>query len=82
MMHLYTPEEQLFFSEMMQKKVNLQKAEEGISQTIHKILQRRWMEEGEAIKMKIHSGVLSDAEALELAKLLNDLKKNPPQVVK
>ena len=82
MMHLYTPEEQLFFSEMMQKKVNLQKAEEGISQTIHKILQRRWMEEGEAIKMKIHSGVLSDAEALELAKLLNDLKKNPPQVMK
>jgi DNA primase len=65
----------------MDKKVNMQRAEEGIKETIHKILLREWMDQREAIKMKIHSGKCSDEEALELAKQFDAIKKKPPEVV-
>lgn len=73
--------EQLFLSEIMQKKVNLQKAKEGVLETVHKILLRQWMEEREAIKTKIHSGTCSDDEALQLAKQFDLIKKAPPEVI-
>jgi len=74
-------EGQLLISEIMDKKINLQRAEEGIKETIHKILLREWMDQREAIKMKIHSGKCSDEEALELARQFDAIKKNPPAVV-
>ena len=74
-------EAQLLLSEIMDKKVNMQRAEEGIKETIHKILLREWMDQREAIKMKIHSGKCSDEEALELAKQFDAIKKKPPEVV-
>ncbi len=73
-------EDQKILSEIMERKVNLQKAEEGIIETIKRILQRHWMEEREAIKAKIQSGQLSDDEVLELAKAFDHLNKNPPVI--
>ena len=74
-------EDQSILSEIMQRKINLQKAEEGVIETIRKILQRQWMEEREVIKAKIHSGRLSEEEVLELAKEFDAIKKKPPEIL-
>ena len=73
-------DDQVILSEIMQRKVNLQKAEEGVIETIRKMLQRQWMEEREVIKAKIHSGKLSEDEVLELAKDFDAIKKKLPEV--
>jgi DNA primase len=65
----------------MQKKVNLQKAEEGVRTTREKILQRDWMLQCDTIMKKIQSGACSDTETLELAKQFDAIKKNPPHVL-
>jgi DNA primase len=78
---LESEEDQSILSEIMQRKINLQKAEEGMIETIRKILQRQWMEKREAVKMQIHSGKLSEDEVLALAKQFDEIKKNPPEVV-
>jgi DNA primase len=77
---LNSADDQTLFSQIMQKKINLLKAEETLIETIRKILQRHWMEEREKIKMKIHSGACTDEEVLELAKQFDEIKKQPPQV--
>lgn len=74
-------EDVAILSEIMERKVNLQKAEEGMEETIRKILQRGWLEETEAIKAKIHSGKLGEEEVLLLAKEFDAIKKTPPQVI-
>ncbi len=73
-------QDQLFLSEIMQKKINLQRAKDGIVETIRQILTRRWLQKREEIRVKIHSGKCSEAEVLELAKQFDDIKKNAPQV--
>lgn len=73
-------EEPELISQILQKKVNLQKAEEGCIATLTSFLQRDWLEETEKIKVKIQSGNCTDEEALELAKRFSEIKKNPPQV--
>lgn len=72
---------QEFIEEILQKKVNMQKAEGSLIETVKKVLLREWMSEREAIKLKIHSGNCSDEEALELARQFDLLKKNPPEIV-
>ncbi|HNA62615.1 MAG TPA: DNA primase [Rhabdochlamydiaceae bacterium] len=67
--------------EIMSRKVQIEKAEESLISTIKRILQRNWMEEREAIKLKLHSGKLEEEEALELAKQFDALKKQVPEVV-
>jgi len=74
-------EDQAILSEIMERKVNLQKTEEGIVETVRKILERQWMHEREAVKGKILSGKISEEEAMELAKEFDRLKKNRPEVV-
>ena len=64
----------------MQKKINLQRAKDGIVETIRQILTRRWLQKREEIRVKIHSGKCSEAEVLELAKQFDDIKKNAPQI--
>ncbi len=71
---------QALLDEIMLKKVNMQKAEENLIETIKKILLREWMAQRERIKMKIHSGQCTDDEALELAKQFDSLRKSPPEV--
>jgi DNA primase len=77
---LDSPEDQILLSDIMARKVNLDKAEEGLSATIERILQREWMEQREAIKTKIQSGLCSDEEALALARAFDEIKKAPPQL--
>lgn len=78
---LESSEGQQVLSDLLQKKVNVDKAEIQLTETIQKILNRNWMQEREAIKMKIHSGQCSDDEALDLVKKFNDLQRSPPTVI-
>lgn len=67
--------------DIMSRKVHLEKAEETLMATLKRILQRNWMEERERIKLQLHSGKLSEDEALELAKQFDQLKRTIPEVV-
>jgi DNA primase len=74
-------EDQKLLGEIMQRKINLVKAEEGFKETVHKILIRQWMNEREAIRVKLQSGTLSDEEALGLARQFDEIKKCIPKVI-
>jgi DNA primase len=78
--NLQEVEEQQFLTELMQKKINLQRSKEGVVETVRQILTRRWLHKREEIRLKIHSGRCSEEEVLELAKQFDEIKKNPPQV--
>ena len=78
--NLESAEEQLLFSEIIQKKVNTQKAEEGVIEAVTKLLQRYWMEQREKIRIQIQSGRCSEEEILELAKQFDLIKTQPPKV--
>jgi len=71
----------IFWQRLSKKKVNTDKAEEGLIEVIHRLLIRKWMEEREGIKAKIQSGTCTDAEALQLAKAFDEIRKNQPTVV-
>lgn len=73
-------EAQLVISDLLQKKVNRQKAQEHFVQTVQKMLDRHWMVKREEVRLKIQSGRYSDEEVLELAKTFDQLKKQPPRV--
>jgi DNA primase len=73
-------EDQKLLTEIMQRKINLLKAEESFKETIRKILLRNWMDKREAIRLKLQSGALSDDEALELARQFDEIKKRVPEV--
>jgi DNA primase len=74
-------EGQLVLSDIVQKKVNKERAEQQLIETIQKILDRNWMQKREEIKIRIQSSQCSDQEALELAKQFDELKRNPPSVM-
>lgn len=74
-------EEQLFLSELFQKKINREKAEDGFIETIQKLLDRHWMEKREEIKIKIQSGNQPDERLLELAKEFDEIKNKRPEVI-
>ena len=78
--NLESAEEQLLFSEIIQKKVNIEKAKEGVFEAITKILERHWMEEREKIRIAIQRGQHSEEEVFELAKKFDQLKKIPPKI--
>lgn len=73
-------EGQLVLSDLLQKKVNKEKAESLLVETVQKILDRNWMYKREEIKIKVQSGYCSDEEVLELIKQFDDLKRNPPVI--
>lgn len=75
-------EGQKVLSELLQKKVNADKAEVHFQESIQKILNRNWMEEREAIKIKIQSGNCSEEQVLELVKQFDELKRTPPLVTR
>ncbi len=74
-------EQQLFLAEILQKRVNREKALECFVETIQRMLERHWMYEREEIKLKIYSGTCSESEVLQLAKQFDQIRKNRPQVV-
>lgn len=69
---------QHFLEELFEKKVNKEKAEAFFMDALKKFLERNWMLKREAIKMKIQSGQQSDEQAMDLLKIFDTLKKNPP----
>jgi DNA primase len=72
---------QLLMTELLQKKVNADRAEQNFHETIQKILDRNWMLKREEIKMRIQSGQCSDDEALELTKVFAELNRSSPKMV-
>jgi len=80
--NLESAEEQLVFSEIIQKRVNIQRAEKGVVETINKLLEYHWMEEREKIKVQIQSGRCSEEEILCLAKRFDAMKTAIPRVYK
>ncbi len=74
-------EQQIFMAEVLQKKVNREKAYECFVETVQRILERQWMYEREEIKLKIYSGKCSEEEVLDLARKFDMIKKERPQVV-
>lgn len=77
---LNNAEDQQLLSELMQKKINKERAETQFLQTIQKILDRNWMESREEIKIRIQSGQCSDEEVLRLVKQFDELK-SPPKAI-
>lgn len=73
-------EAQVLLAELMQKKINRDRSEQHLVETIQKMLERNWMEKREEIRRKIQSGQCSDEEALQLAKEFDQLKRNPPKI--
>ncbi len=67
--------------EMMKRKINTDKAAESLQSTLRRILERNWLEERERIKLALHSGSLTEEEALELAKQFDLLKNQIPHVI-
>ena len=74
-------EGQLLLSDLLQKKVNKERSEQQLIETMQKMLDRNWMEKREAIRMKIQSSQYSDEEVTELAKQFDELKRSPPHVI-
>ncbi|MBP7073780.1 MAG: DNA primase [Rhabdochlamydiaceae bacterium] len=66
--------------EMMKRKINPEKAKASLQFTLKRILERNWLEERERIKLALHSGSLTEEEALELAKQFDLLKKQVPTI--
>jgi DNA primase len=75
-------EAQLFLAEILQKKVNQERAESCFVETIEKLLERRWMQKREEIRLKIYSGRCSEEEVLSLAKEFDQLKRERPQITR
>lgn len=73
-------EQQLFLAEILQKRVNREKAVVLFIETVQRMLERHWMHQREEIKLKIYSGTCSETEVLELAKQFDQIKKARPQV--
>ncbi len=74
-------EAQLFLAEILQKKVNRERAVPCFIETIEKMLERHWMHQREEIKLKIYSGRCSEEEVLLLAKQFDQLRKERPQLI-
>jgi DNA primase len=71
-------EEEAIVEEILGRKVNMQKVEEGVREVVKKLLYRGWLAEREKIRLQIQSGGLSEEEVVRLAKEFDTLRKNPP----
>jgi DNA primase len=74
-------EQKTFLSEILEKKVNPERALACFVDTVQKMLERHWMQKREEIKMKIYSGASSEEEVIALAKEFDLLKKQRPLVI-
>jgi len=73
-------EGQLVLADLVQKKINKERAQQQVNETVQKILDRNWMQKREVIKSKIQSGMCSEEEVLELVRQFDDLKRHPPKL--
>lgn len=72
--HLEGAEDKIIFSEIVQKKINIERANSGVEEVVNELLCRYFLKEREKIKIQIHSGNLSDQEIFELAKQFDQIK--------
>ena len=68
-------------AELLTKKVNKERAEDQLIETVQRLLDRNWMIKRESVKAKIQSGNLSDDEVMALAAEFDRLRQQAPQVV-
>ncbi|MCH9632529.1 MAG: DNA primase [Chlamydiae bacterium] len=73
-------ETQSLVASLMEKKINKEHAKKLFVSALQRFLDHQWMKKRESIKLKIQSGVLSDDQALELAKEFDEIQKQRPQV--
>ena len=78
---LNDPEEQKLLSELLQRKINLNKTKEGFLEVLRKILLRDWMQKREQIRIEIQSVTHSEEETLQLARQFDILKNQVPEVL-
>lgn len=78
---LNDPEEQKLLSELLQRKINLNKTKEGFLEVLRKILLRDWMQKREQIRIEIQSVMHSEEETLQLARRFDVLKNQVPEVL-
>lgn len=73
-------EEQMFLSEILQKRVDKTRAQTHLVDTVEKILKRNWLSRKEEIKEKINSGLLSEEEMALLVKEFDEEHRKKPEV--
>lgn len=74
-------EEQSLLAEIVQKKINIQKAEEGLVEVVQRILTRQWMDERETVRVAIQSGMHTNEALDELVHRFDALKRETPKVL-
>lgn len=74
-------EDQLLLSDLLQRKINLLKVEEGTTETVKKFLIRSWMDRREQIMVQMQNAHSSEEEMFALAKQFDELRKNPPSMI-
>ena len=72
--------EQQLINEIVDKKINREKAEQQFIDAMQTILDRNWMQDRQAIAMKINSGNSDDDEVFDLLRQYNQMQKNGPKV--
>ena len=72
--HLEDAEDKLVFSEIVQKKINVERTQDGVEEVVNGMLRRFFLKEREKIKVQIHSGNLSDEKVFELARQFDQIK--------
>ncbi|HSX04160.1 MAG TPA: DNA primase [Rhabdochlamydiaceae bacterium] len=77
---LQKEEDQSLLYELVERKVNLKRAEEGLIEVVQRIIVREWMQKREEIKATMNSGNCTEEQLSELVKAFDALKKNQPQV--
>ncbi len=65
-------------SQILEKRVQMLRIDQGVDEAILKLLERDWMERREQLRARLQEGNLSDEQALELARAFDEMKKNPP----
>lgn len=75
-----TEEEQLIIKEILGKKVNLKKSDQGFCEAVNKILVRNWMEQREEVRGRIQGGQCTDDELTVFIKQFDVLKNSPPEL--
>ncbi|MCH9609409.1 MAG: DNA primase [Chlamydiales bacterium] len=73
-------EDESLIEEIMDKKINRERAEQQFVETVQKLSDRYWLKKREAIQQKIHSGKESEEKVLELVREFDLLGKNRTEV--
>ena len=78
--HFTQKEEQELLDELLDKKINKQRADVQVKETVKRILQRNWMQRKEEVFERICKSS-SEEESLRLTQEFKELNKNAPEVV-